>query len=392
LFQRDELLSFQRNWLALDKRLFYLFSLLLVLGCLFSYSFSVSVATRIGVADYHFFRRHLAFALASLVLLLLLASLGPGAARRTSPLLFCISLLLLCLVPFFGFQTKGARRWLYIAGMSLQPSEFIKPLLILVFAQLLDRFSQSPSPRPLALAVVLYSLVMLLLFRQPDVGASLLITLVLSAQVLLTDFFRPRHFLYMLLVFLILCTATYLAFPHVAERLANFVLSVRDPERASYQVRRSLMAYRNAGWLGQGFLEGKIKENIPDIHTDFIFPAIAEEFGFSVALLLVLLYLYMALRVLLLANRKNSNYEFLAMNGLTLLMILQVYINICVSLNLLPTKGLTLPFLSYGGSSLLGTALASGYLLVFTKKEFGLVDPEDSRGSVHMPGVAGGKI
>jgi cell division protein FtsW len=306
-----------------------------------------------------------------------MSNMSLGAARGTSLLLFLVSLLLLSLVPILGFRTKGARRWLYVAGLSLQPSEFIKPSLILFFAHMLDRFSKTANPKILATALVTCSVAILLIFREPDIGASLLLLLVLSAQLLLMDFFRPRHCLLMLGAFAILSIFVYLTFPHVSTRVANFLLSVKDLGMANYQVRRSIMAYRSAGWLGKGFLEGGIKGNIPDIHTDFIFPAIAEEFGFGVAFLIVSLYFYIALRVMLVARRRNSNYEFLAMNGLILLLVLQASINLCVSLNLLPTKGITLPFLSYGGSSLLGTALVSGYLLVFTKREFGILSPRD---------------
>jgi cell division protein FtsW len=302
-----------------------------------------------------------------------MSNMNSRVARGTSLLLFQVSLLLLFMVPFFGFQTKGAKRWLYIAGLSVQPSEFIKPSVILVFAQLLDKFSRTTNPKILVALMAIYSTVTLLIFRQPDIGTSLLLTIVLSIQILMTDFFKPRHCFYLVIVFVVMSVATCTTFPHVSDRITSFISSVRDPNMANYQVRRSLMAYRNASWLGRGFLEGKIKDHIPDIHTDFIFPAIAEEFGFLAVFLIVLLYFYIALRIILLAGRKSSNYEFLAMNGLTLLLILQVFVNLCVSLNLLPTKGITLPFLSYGGSSLLGTAIASGYLLVFTKKEFGVV-------------------
>jgi cell division protein FtsW len=345
----------------------------MVLGCVFSFSFSVPVARRIGLGDYYFFKRHIIFSVASILITFLVANVSSHMARGSSFLLFYASLILLVLVPFFGFHTKGARRWLYIAGISIQPSEFAKPFFILFSAHFLDKFSRTAEPRTLLVPLLVCPAAILLIFRQPDVGTFLLLSLVLSVQILMTDFFRLRHCIYMLLIFLIMFAITYITFPHVSDRIANFLTGARDIGRAHYQVRESIMAYRNAGWLGRGFLEGKTKNHIPDIHTDFIFPAIAEEFGFAVALGIVLVYFYIAIRAMLKAKQRNSEYEFLAINGLIFLLVLQACINICVSLNLLPTKGITLPFLSYGGSSALGTALASGYLLVFTKKEFGVL-------------------
>jgi cell division protein FtsW len=163
----------------------------------------------------------------------------------------------------------------------------------------------------------------------------------------------------------------YITSPHVSERITNFLAGLSDIEKANYQLKRSLMAYRNASWLGRGFLEGEIKNHIPDVHTDFIFPAIAEEFGFLVAAAILFTYFYLSMRILLVAQRKNSKFESLALDGLALLIYAQTFINLCVSLNLAPTKGITLPPLSYGGSSLLGTAIIFGYILVLIKKDFG---------------------
>jgi cell division protein FtsW len=314
------------------------------------------------------------FSIISIILMGLMVNMSVPMARGSSFLLFCISLVLLAIVPFFGFHTKGAKRWLHIAGLSIQPSEFIKPSLVLFFSHFLDKFSRDNDPKKLLIPMIVGLAAIFLIFRQPDIGTFLLIGAVLSAQVLMTGFFKPRHYLYMLIAFTTVLTIMYLTLPHVSDRVTNFLAGAKNISRANYQVRESALAYQNAGWLGRGFLEGKVKNHIPDIHTDFIFPAIAEEFGFLIAFLIVLIYFYIAIRVTAKAKQKKSNYEFLAINGLNLLLILQTSINICVSLNLLPTKGITLPFLSYGGSSTLGATITAGYILIFTKKEFGVVE------------------
>lgn len=341
------------------------------LGCVFSYSFSGSVANKIGVAENYFFKRHLAFVFISILTVIFMSNMSNGAAKTSAFILYAMSLFLLILVPFIGFRTKGARRWLYIAGLSIQPSEFIKPSLILLNAYLLDKFSKNGNYRHLFTLTLIYLITILLVFKQPDIGTLLLLAMVLSIQLFLTDFFKLKYVIYLSVIFIGSFTFIYMTSPHVSERIANFLTGLRDIEKANYQVKRSIMAYRSANWLGKGFLEGEVKNHIPDVHTDFLFPAVAEEFGFILIFLIVSIYFYLSIRTLSIARQKNNNYEFLALNGLSLLILIQACINLCVSLNLVPTKGITLPFLSYGGSSLLGTALSSGYILVFTKKEFG---------------------
>jgi cell division protein FtsW len=237
---------------------------------------------------------------------------------------------------------------------------------------MLSRFSKTKDLRNIFILISLFSAAAFLILRQPDIGTLLLLSLIFFIQLVLTDFFKLKYCLYAAIIFIISSTFIYKTSPHVSERVNNFLAGVWNVDKTNYQVRRSLMAYGNAGWLGKGFLEGEIKNQIPDVHTDFIFPAVAEEFGFIVVFLIVFAYFYISFRTLLIAKQKRANYEFLALCGLSLLLFLQTCINLCVSLNLAPTKGITLPFLSYGGSSMLGTAVTAGYTLVFTKKEFGL--------------------
>ncbi|MDR2778618.1 MAG: FtsW/RodA/SpoVE family cell cycle protein [Rickettsiales bacterium] len=371
MFSRDNLKFFQKSWLSLDKKLFFLFVLLLTLGCLFSFSMSIVVANLINLSRYYFFRRHLMFVAVSLVIAFFMSFMDTTVAKNSALLLFCVSMILLVLVQFIGFQTKGARRWLYIAGISLQPSEFIKPSLIILNAYLLDKFLKTRNFGNLLVSTAAYGGVALFILKQPDIGTFLLISLVFFTQIFLMDFFRLKYCLYVLLASVCLLILIYTSSSHVSERVDSFLAGFGNIEKANYQVKRSLMAYENANWLGRGFLEGEIKNHIPDVHTDFLFPAIAEEFGFLIAAVILFAYFYLSMRVLLAARQKNSNFEFLALNGLVLLVYIQTSINLCVSLNLAPTKGITLPLLSYGGSSMIGTAIIFGYIFVFLKKDFG---------------------
>jgi cell division protein FtsW len=300
-----------------------------------------------------------------------MSQLGSISARNSAILLFQASIILLILVQFAGFQTKGARRWFYIAGISLQPSEFIKPSLIVLNAYLLDRSIKTGNFGNLVVSLFAYGVAALLILKQPDIGTFLLVSLVFFMQIFLMDFFKLKYCMYALISAICILVIIYATSPHVSERIASFLASLVDIEKANYQVKRSLMAYRNANWLGRGFLEGEIKNYLPDVHTDFIFPAIVEEFGFLVALAILFAYFYLSMRILLTAQHKNSNFEFIALTGLVLLIYIQTSINLCVSLNLAPTKGITLPLLSYGGSSLVGTAVIFGYIFVFAKKSFG---------------------
>lgn len=380
MFNREKLNFIERWWLLIDKKVFSLFTLLIFLGCIFSFSFSTIVAERIGIQNYYFFRHQIIFSLISLLAVFAISIMDENLAKKSIFLFFSISFILMLLTPIFGFQTKGAKRWLYILGFSVQPVEFLKPALVLLNAYLLNNFIENKNWNYIVISIMIYFICLILIAKQPDIGNLILISIIFFAQLFLLDIIKIKHCIYMSIILIGLSVTLYLTLPHVSNRIDNFLLSVKNLEKANYQVRRSVMAYQNANWLGRGFLEGNIKNYIPDVHTDFIFPAITEEFGFIISLMILLSYFYIIIRILILAtkiNYKNKNhFIFLTLCGLILIIFLQISINICVSMNLLPTKGMTLPLLSYGGSSLLGTSIIFGYILVFTKKRFGIQNLE----------------
>lgn len=298
--------------------------------------------------------------------------MNKNLAKKSVFAFFFVAFLLLILVPFFGFKTKGAKRWIYILGFSFQPTEFIKPALILLNSIFLEKIIKTKDRKYLAFSIIFYFICVLFIIKQPDIGTLILLSAVFFTQIFLLDIIEMKYYLYLSVISIVSVFLLYKSLPHVSNRIDNFLTSVKNPEMANYQVKRSLLSYKNSGLLGNGFLNGYVKNHIPDAHTDFIFPAITEEFGFIISFLIVSLYLYTFIRIVVLACFCRDFFQFTALFGLSLLLIVQTTINICVSMNLLPTKGMTLPFLSYGGSSTIGMSILFGYILVFTKNDFGI--------------------
>lgn len=327
----------------------------------------MSVANRLRIDNYYFFKHQLFFILLSVFITIFISFLNEKTAKKSVIVLFSVSLVLLIMVHFIGFQTKGSRRWLHFFGFSIQPTELIKPSFVLISAYLLDKFQKTENKKYFVINAILYAVCVYFTYTQPDIGTLVLLTSIFFIQIFLLKFINIKYCFYMFLFMTTIIITSYLTLSHVNSRINNFLASMREPEKVNYQVKRSMNAYNNSNLLGKGFMEGKVKNFIPDVHTDFIFPAITEEFGFCFAFLIISLYFYITIRILLKSNY-NDLYKFIAMYGLGLLFLVQTSINICVSLNLLPTKGMTLPFLSYGGSSMLGVGIIFGFVLIFTKR------------------------
>ncbi len=369
MFNREKLNIFKKLWLAIDKKILSIFFLFIVFSCIFIFSSSVSVANRLNINNYHFFKSQVFYSILCIFITISISFFSEKVAKKNIFLLFILSLILLIAVHFVGFQTKGSRRWLRIYGLSIQPTELIKPSFILISAWLLERFQTTKIKNYLIINLILYIICLYFIYKQPDIGTLILLSLVFFTQIFLLNIINLKYCLYLFLFFSFLSITSYISLPHVSNRINSFIASIQEPEKANYQVKRSISAYNNSGFLGKGFMEGEVKNFIPDVHTDFIFPAITEEFGFLFVFCIISLYFYLTIRILLKAISSNDFFKFLALVGLGLLFLVQTSINICVSLNLLPTKGMTIPFLSYGGSSLIGTAIVFGFIFVFTKKD-----------------------
>jgi cell division protein FtsW len=330
---------------------------------------SPAVALKMGLEPYHFVERHVVFALAGVILMLAVSLLTPHGVRRLALVVLALALGGLLWLQFFGEEINGAHRWLSIAGYSLQPSEFAKPAFAVVSAWLLAQIKLRPDMPALPIAIGLLAVLVTLLVLQPDVGQTLLVTLTwgglffLSGQPLLAAGGLGAGVAAGLY-------AAYYFLPHVRYRFEKFL---HPSPGDNSQIDRAMQSFAEGGFLGRGPGEGTIKTSLPDAHTDFIFAVVAEEYGAIACLALVALFGFIVLRALSRSAEEPDASTRLAIAGLALLFGLQALINMGVNVGLLPAKGMTLPFISAGGSSTLAVALLAGMLLALTRRR---PDPE----------------
>ena len=370
-------------WRTTDRTMLGAILFLMLCGLLMSFAASPPVAERIGVEQFHFIKRHAIFLIPALGLLIGLSMLTPKQVRRAAFLLFVVSILLMLATLFLGSEVKGSRRWLYFAGFTLQPSEFVKPAFVVITAWLFAENSRRPDIPGNLFSIILFGIVAALLLAQPDFGQTLLIGSVWAML-----FFMAGMSWIWIAALMVLCmvgmVSAYLFFPHVAGRINRFVSGEGD----NFQVDTGLDAIIHGGWLGQGPGEGTVKNILPDAHTDFSFAVAAEEFGILVCMVLVGIYAFIVLRGLSRSFSERDGYVRLATAGLVLLFGFQSLINIGVNLQLLPAKGMTLPFISYGGSSILSVSITMGFLLAFARLRPEMRSVSDNGFGVRAPEAA----
>jgi cell division protein FtsW len=360
-FSRTERGLLARWWWTIDRGLLAGLGLLALSGLVFILASSPAVASRLGLPSMHFVGRHVIYLVPAALLLLGASLLSPKGVMRLAVCLLAGSLLMIVLTLLIGPDTNGARRWLPVAGLAIQPSEFVKPALVVVAAALLARTPGLHNALPV---ILLNALVLVLLLAQPDVGMALMVGALLAVQLFVAGLPWLLVIGLALLAGLALWQA-YLFFPHVAERFDRFV----DPSSGDhYQVGLALEAVRGAAWFGSGPGEGRVKYALPDAHSDFVFAVIAEEFGLIACLALIGLFGFVLLRGLHRTELVGNRFALLAATGLIVQFGLQAMINLGVNLSLLPAKGMTLPFISYGGSSLCALALGMGLFLALTRR------------------------
>lgn len=347
-------------WWTVDRVMLAGLAVLAIMGVVIVFTASPPVAATIHRESSYFVVKHLAFIVPAAALLFGTSLLAPlGVLRLALGMLGLFGFLLL-LTPFMGTEIKGSYRWISIGGAPLQPSEFVKPALAIVVARLIAR---KPGLKGLPEALALTGAVVAILLAQPDLGMVAVITLVCGTQLFVAG-------LPWILVVAALGAGVgglwfaYRTFPHVAQRIDSFL----DPSEVGYQVETALRAVASGGIFGRGPGEGVQKLHLPDAHTDFVFAATAEEFGIIACLLLVALFLFLFLRGLWRVHDSSDRFCQLAATGLVCQFGLQALINMAVNLNLMPTKGMTLPFISYGGSSMLALAVGMGALLALTRR------------------------
>ncbi len=358
----------QNWWRGVDQQTMLALGILIALNFMLVTTASSAVAKKIGLEDNHFSKRQLFFLLVSSCIIIITSSLNRKWIKRIGIIGFLGSLLSLILVKFYGYEVKGAIRWMSIAGFSFQPSEFMKSLFSIVIAWVLSLRYEKKFPS-FRVCIALYIIIAILLITQPDFGMLVLTTAVFIIQLFIAGV--PVVWIVFAIVVIIFgIMSAYLLLPHVASRINKFLW----PDiNENYQVSKSILAFEQGGLYGKGPGEGAIKHYLPDSHTDFIFAVAGEEFGAVICIMIIIIFAFIVLRVLIRISYEEDKFVQLASTGLIAQFGLQAIVNMGVNLNLLPTKGMTLPFISYGGSSTLAIALAVGMLLGLTKRNFSFV-------------------
>jgi len=349
-------------WRTIDRPLLAALLFLVLCGFLMSFAGSPPVAERIGVDEFHFIKRHALFLVPTVITLFAFSLLTPKQVRRVALFVFAGGILMMLLTLAIGVEVKGSRRWIQIAGFTLQPSEFVKPAFVVITAWLFAENSRRPDIPGNLFSIILFGIVGALLIAQPDFGQTLLVAGVWAALFFMAG--MPWLWIAALgAIGVVGIMMAYVFFPHVAGRINRFISGEGD----NYQVDTGVDAIINGGWLGRGPGEGTVKNILPDSHTDFSFAVAAEEFGIIACMLLVAVFAFIVLRGLARSMNENDGYIRMAASGLVLLFGFQSLINIGVNLKLLPAKGMTLPFISYGGSSMIGMAIGMGFMLALTR-------------------------
>lgn len=355
-------------WWTSDRWLLGVAATLLAIGVTLSFASSPAAVARIGLGQpFHFAMRQSVFAVLGASVLVFVSMLSPKGVRRVAFLTYAGSILCMLALPFIGEVTKGATRWIELGPFSLQPSEFVKPSLVVLAAWMFAEAQKGRGVPGVSIAFVLYLLAVGLLLVQPDIGQTILITAAFGAVFFMAG--MPFAWIAVLAGAAVAgMVSTYFLFDHVAGRVNRFL----SPETAdTFQVDRAAEAIAAGGLLGRGPGEGVMKRHVPDLHTDFIYSVAAEEYGLIFSLLLIALFATLTLRGLMRALKLTDPFEQVAAAGLFVLVGQQALINIAVNLNMIPTKGMTLPFVSYGGSSMLAMGLTLGMALALTRRRPG---------------------
>ena len=354
-------------WFTVDRGLMFAVLLLMASGVLVSMAASPPVAERIGVDTFHFIKGQLFYLVLAVPLLVSLSFFPPRLARRAGLLVFFGALALMVAALFFGPEIKGAHRWINIGPLNLQPSELAKPAFVVVTAWFLEEHSRRPEMPGQLVALLMAGMFIGLLVMQPDFGQTALVVLTFGSMLLIygISWFTVLGLGAMGLAGIF---AAYELVPHVRSRIDRFM----SPDKGdTFQVDTALQAFKNGGLMGTGPGGGEAKLVLPDAHTDFTFAVVGEEFGLIACLLLMSLFAFVVIRILVRAKSEPDPFAALALSGLALVFGFQAVINMGVNTALLPAKGMTLPFISYGGSSLLGMAFGMGLVLALGRRRFG---------------------
>jgi cell division protein FtsW len=363
MISREERTPLSEWWWTVDKPLLGAILVLMLSGVILSLAASPPVATRIGLDPFHFFSRHVMFLLPAFVVLVGVSFLSPRQIRRTALIVFALSIALILATLLFGPEVKGSKRWITLLGVNIQASESAKPAFVVVAAWLFAESTRRPEMPATSMALTMLLTLVALLVMEPDFGQTMLILMVWGALFFIAG-------MRMIWVLGLAGAAgaglfgAYLFVPHVAGRIKRFM---NPASGDTFQVDTAMEAFFNGGWFGLGPGEGIAKRSLPDSHTDFVFAVAAEEFGIILCLMLLALYAFIVIRALSRAYASEDMFARFAASGLAILFGVQGAINMAVNLQLIPAKGMTLPFISYGGSSIISLAYGVGMMLALTR-------------------------
>ena len=363
-------LKLTNYWRNIDKKIFFSFIVLFSLGLFFSFSSTSSLAgERLNKDYYFFFSKHLIFTIIALAIMIIISIIETSVLKKFILPLFATSFILLALVPIIGVEVKGAKRWLDLYFFRLQPIEILKPFFILTSVKILTLEKFQNSQIKYLLSFLLLALVIILLVNQPDLGQSILLVLSWGAIVFISGVGLLFVFSFFS-VFLISLSSLLLLMPEKFGYITNRLISFIDPSKGDkFQSSSALDSIKLGGLKGQGMGEGILKDRVPEAHTDYIIAIISEEYGSIISVIIILVFLYISFRIIKNCINQDDKLIKISLCGLASLLIFQTFIHVGVNTNLLPSTGMTLPFLSYGGSSLIGSSILAGVILNYTKNK-----------------------
>ena len=358
-------------WRNVDKQILFLFAFLLLLGLFFSFSSTTSaISEKMNKQTYFFFIKHLIFVSVSLLLIFTISIQEKDKLIKVLTHLFIVSIVLLFLTLIVGVEIKGSRRWVgFDSFLRFQPVELLKPLFIIFVAKIIVLNEKTDIHKRYFYSFVILLIIIIILINQPDLGQTFLLTLTWITMIFVSGF----NMLILSILGLVFAITIALLIFFLPEKFGYVFLRIKtflDPKTGdNFQSQKALEAIKQGGLTGQGMGEGILKDKVPEAHTDYIIAVISEEFGAIFVLFIVIIFLFVGYKVLNKVLAGNDEFIKLALVGLVSLLIIQTFIHIGVNSRLLPTTGMTLPFLSYGGSSLIGSSIIAGVILNFTRKD-----------------------
>ena len=357
---------FKKWWRTVDHYLLSAVGALILIGALLVTTASPAVADRLELDSFYFTRQQFVFLFIGCCIIFVISLFEPKTIRRISALGYLACFAMLILVLLVGTETKGSTRWLDIFGISIQPSEFTKPFFVVVCAWMFSEKLKDPNFPGFILATAIYASFAVMLFLQPNISVLLMVSVIWLGQYFLAGLSLITLGMFAIggISFVVL---SYFIFSHVAARFDKFL----SPETfEAYQVNKSLEAFANGGFWGKGLGEGVVKKSIPDSHTDFIFSVLGEEMGLIAVIIVICIYAFITIYGLIRLYGQKDPFTIIAGTGILMNFGLQSFVNMGVSTQLIPTTGMTLPFISYGGSSIFASSISIGIFLALTRKRY----------------------